>query len=806
MRRRAGSTQYAALELEDAGNDGLSTAIRSGSGVRTPRWQGSTGSRTPVAHVPQECGTGGSGASVTFMVSGTAQGALQGTPTASRAVAAAAAEATGALAPAASRPLAYSDQGLQRVRPPGPVLPPAGLGTKDALPAHQGSEPSGPLAVESPSAKGTGAEEQSTWSESSLSSRLRLVAPGAHGAPVVGPQGPDSGKGGKHQQQGHVAPKEEQVRGEGEAETTAQPWAAAAGRMSTSSLAAAGGSVGQGYRGNSAARARVSGAGVGRVSQAGGAGQAPPLSGGVLSTPGPSRLLSGHMPPMRSSSSGVQGHPWNSGMHADQQQQQEQYGGKDASPVAVVIPRAMTEPVPLPSPSPPVRQPSNDGSWATSTGGPVRNEPSGAGPRGAGSAASGSVARGQVRSRAGRGFGAEPYAGTDELASGRSSFTVRQTPSDVEDEVLDQAQTRVAMRVAAAANAAKVSAAGPGRPATPPAGGASPVPLPSIPGGSAPAGGRQGQASAGPAIRLVHQPGHYPALSHGANSFNGQHRRLPNRHASMPVVMDGVNGSAGGHRPGARSRRTGQTEDTDYRLDSGVRSNLSRLPSDSPMNSQYSQTSSTAPPVSQSGITQRSWSIGGGAGANAGSPTQPHAHPPTSGNLNSTPSRLGGGNALTLASSSPVMGPAAAGPSTAQHAPGDPSQPPGSQLDADPSPGDHGALASQEVMLDGRTTPVHGGPGSGSHPMQPMLVSHQQMGVAHERASLVSMGDRTSMALDRSPNQSVCMSGRLALSGAHAQPSNSLAALHKAVERMMLQVGLAEPWIKTRLFADFVVA
>lgn len=701
------------------------------------------------------------------MVSGTAQGALQGTPTASRAVAAAAAEATGAPVHAAQVLLAYSDQGLL-VRPPGPVLPPAGLGTKDALLAHQASEPSGPLAVESPSAKGPEAEDQSTWSESSLSSRLRFGALGAQAAPVVGPQGQDSGTVGKGRQQGSMAPMEEQV-GEQEAETTLQPWAATAGRMSTSTIAAAGGSVGQGYRGDSAARARLSAAGVGRVSQAGSAGQAPQQPGGVLPTPGPSRLLSGHMPPMRGSANGTQG------------------GGNDGSPVAVVIPRAMTEPVPLPSPSAPVRQPSNDGSWATSTTGPVHNEPSGAGPRAAGSAASGSIARGQVRSRAG------PYTGADELASGRSSFTVRQTPSDAEDEVLDQAQTRVAMRVAAAANAAKVSAAGPGRPALPATGGASLVPLPSISGGSAPAGGRQSQASAGPAIRLVHQPGHHPALSHGANSLNGQHRRLPNRHASMPVVMDGVNGGAGGHRPGARSRRTGQTEDTDYGMDSGARSNLSRLPSDSPIDSQYSQTSSTAPPVSQTG-TQRSWSIGGGAGANAGSPTQPHAHPPTSGNLTNTPSRLGGVNAaLSLVSSSPVMGPAAArapaGPTPASRASEDPFQPPGSQLDTDPSPGDHAALASQEVMLDGRTTPVHGGPGSGSHPMQPLLVSHPQMGVAHERGSLVSVGDRPSMALDRSPNQSVCMSGRLALSGAHAQPSNSLVALHKAVERMMLQVG-----------------
>ncbi|GLI58969.1 hypothetical protein VaNZ11_000756 [Volvox africanus] len=415
----------------------------------------------------------------------------------------------------------------------------------------------------------------------------------------------------------------------------------------------------------------------------------------------------------------------------------------------------------------------------------------------------------------------------EEAPSGESSFTVRQTPSDMEDELLERARARRAIRSITLANVALELRSPDGSASV---GGSTAVRRPgmAIAGcaaaemsaltagtyGHAVRAGTTGavigtatmpaDASGAPngasrvAIRLNHQPGHQ--------------RRPPNRHASMPAMKrDGANsagvntdGTDGGRCGGGGPRRSPLTrpplsggllpedavpEDIEgedmtslqYSALAGggggpggggdLPSGYSRMPSDSPITSQMSLTSSVVCQGASSTTQQRQLSVtslqqtitGGGIGAAAGAAT-------ISSSGVGTGSGSTGTNAiaasLALAPAQPPQ------PLSRLAAPGFPPAgvPPALLVRLpDLADGSSGQRPSFEEEIT-RPTPA-------------VLVGSSAIPGVVTPAPNSSCVGYVGAAADRPSQRCSRM-----LSGTHAQThSSSLAALHKAVEKLMLQ-------------------
>ncbi|GIL70164.1 hypothetical protein Vretifemale_1025 [Volvox reticuliferus] len=425
----------------------------------------------------------------------------------------------------------------------------------------------------------------------------------------------------------------------------------------------------------------------------------------------------------------------------------------------------------------------------------------------------------------------------EEPPSGESSFTVRQTPSDMEDELIERARARRAIRSLTLANMALEPRSPDGsasvavstvvrRPETAIAGDAAAAVSAltagtyghiarvgttyAVPGAAtmpADASGAPNGASR-VAIRLHHQPGHQ--------------RRPPNRHASMPAMKrDGAN-SAGGPADGADGGRCGgggtrkspltrpplsggllpedavpediEGEDVtslQYSALAGVGggpggggdlpSGYSRMPSDSPVTSQMSLTSSVACQGPGSTAQQRQLSVpslqqavsGGGSGAAVGASQTAGAAAISSG---------GGGTGSGSTGANAIVASLALAPA----------QPP-QLLSRLAAPGFPPAGVPPALLV--RLPDVAGG-SSGQRP------SFEEDITRPTPAFLVGSSTIPGAATPPAPNSQLSGAGFVGaaadrpsqrgsrmLSGAHAQThSSSLAALHKAVEKLMLQV------------------
>ncbi|GLC68350.1 hypothetical protein PLESTF_000681800 [Pleodorina starrii] len=451
------------------------------------------------------------------------------------------------------------------------------------------------------------------------------------------------------------------------------------------------------------------------------------------------------------------------------------------------------------------------GAGSSSAGGTTPGATGGGGGAGAGSF----VGRGRVNRRptpaGSTGFGtvSELFAADggrmEEPPSGESSFTLRQTPSDLEDEALERARARRAIRsitlasmgseprspdgtAAAAMGPQAAAATAPGRVARAETTGA-------VIGGAA--GPVTGDAAAPPngasrvAIRLNHQPGHQ--------------RRPPNRHASMPAMKrDGAGsggggaevgryGGAGGGAAGMRKSplmrpplsggdlADGVPEDAEAEDAASLQygampddgaggaaggtagaagdtpSGYSRMPSDSPGTSQMSVTSSTMFP--------------GGGPASAAQQRQA----PASG-VDAGAAALGLAPAQQPQPASRLAGPAFP-----------PSGMPAALMVR--LPGLTGGSSSQRASFEEditRPTPAFLLGGSGALPGASGGPAASGGGGSGAQGGNAAASPHVMSYAGAAADRPSHMSSRM-LSGAHAQHSNSLAALHKAVERLMLQ-------------------